>query len=121
MKTFLWVINVVGISLIIFGLRKGLAAAFTFRGGIEAICFITGLLIEVFAFIETTGFFRNKDRPDVLDDDYDDEFHNDFSKVGSGSVIEKVKPEDHALGSLATGKNSEFEKDLKKIDEDLKT
>ena len=60
------------------------------------------------------GLFDRKESK-VLDDDYDEEFHNDFSKVGSGTDIKEVKPEDHTMATYAQGLPSETLKDVKKL------
>jgi hypothetical protein len=117
MKVGLWLTYALAIAFLVVGLRKGLGPLLVFRGNIESISFIFGLLVLIVAFAKTTGLFSKK-KDKVLTSDFDDEFHNDFSKVGSGTDIRHVKPEDHTLASMALGKPTEIEKDLKKIDSD---
>lgn len=115
MKLGLWITYGIAIAFLVVGFRKGLGPLLVFRGNIESISFITGVMILGFAFAKTTGLFSRKEEK-VLSSDFDEEFHNDFSKVGSGTEIKPVMPEDHTLGSKAQGLPSELQKDVKKLD-----
>jgi hypothetical protein len=115
MKTGLWLTYTSAIGCLVFGISKGIKPLLAFTGNTHTIVFTIGLMILVFAFGKTTGLFSRKDVK-VLDDDYDEQFHNDFSKVGSGTDIVEVIPEDHSLGTHAQGLPSELIKDIKKID-----
>lgn len=117
MKIGLWLTYAIAISFLVVGFRKGLSPLLVFRGNFESISFIIGVMVLAFAFAQTTGLFSKKEDK-VLTSDFDEEFHNDFSKVGSGTDIKEVRPEDHTLASMALGKPSELEKDVKKISED---
>jgi hypothetical protein len=117
MKTGLWLTYASAIGCLVFGLSKGLKPLMAFTGNTHTIVFTIGMMIMGFAFGKTTGLFNRKDVK-VLDDDYDEDFHNDFSKVGSGTDIVKVMPEDHTLGSKAQGLPSELHKDVSKIEEE---
>ncbi len=115
MNTFLWFIYGLAISFLVFGLKKGLGPLLVFRGNLESLSFLFGLLILGFAFAKTSGLFSKKENK-VLSNDFDEEFHNDFSKVGSGTDIKEVMPEDHTLGTKAQGLPSELSKNIKKLE-----
>lgn len=116
MKKGLWFTYALAISFLVVGLRKGLGPLLVFRGNFESISFIFGIMVLGFAFAHTSGLFSKKEDK-VLSDDFDEEFHNDFSKVGSGTDIKEVMPEDHTLGTKAQGLPSEFQKHVKKIND----
>ena len=111
MKLGLWLTYAAAISFLVFGLKKGLAPLLVFRGNLESISFMVGLMILGFAFARTSGLFSRKETK-VLSDDFDEEFHNDFSKVGSGTDIKEVRPEDHTLATKAQGLPSELRKNI---------
>ena len=116
MKIGLWLAYGTAISCLVFGLSKGLKPLLAFRGNTHTIVFMIGVMVLGFAFATTSGLF-SKQEDKVLTSDFDDEFHNDFSKVGSGTDIKEVVPEDHTMGTYAQGLPSELVKDVKKIDE----
>lgn len=117
MKIGLWLIYATSISCLVYGLSKGIMPLLAFNGNTRSIVFTIGLMILGFAFAKTTGLFDRKDAT-VLSNDFDEEFHNDFSKVGSGTDIKEVAPEDHTMATYAQGLPSEMLKDMKKINED---
>lgn len=114
MKVGLWLTYATAISCLVFGLSKGIKPLLAFTGNTHTIVFTIGIMILGFAFAKTTGLFDRKETR-ILDSDYDEEFHNDFSKVGSGTDIVEVKPEDHTLATYAQGLPSEMNKDVKKL------
>ena len=114
MKIGLWLTYATAIGCLVFGLTKGIKPLLAFTGNTHTIVFTLGLMIMGFAFAKTTGLFDRKESK-VLDDDYDEEFHNDFSKVGSGTDIKEIKPEDHTMATYAQGLPSETLKDVKKL------
>ena len=117
MNTFLWVSYASAISCLVFGLSKGITPLLAFNGNTKSIVFTIGVMILGFSFAKTSGLFSRKEDV-VLDADYDEEFHNDFSKVGSGTDIIQVKPEDHTMASFAQGLPTESIQDVKKINND---
>lgn len=116
MNAFLWGSYASAISCLVFGLSKGITPLLAFNGNTQSIVFTIGVMILCFSFARTSGLF-SKSEMTVLDADHDEEFHNDFSKVGSGTDIVQIKPEDHTMGSLAQGLPTEALKDIKKIGE----
>lgn len=117
MKIGLWLTYASAIGCIVFGISKGIKPLLAFTGNTHTIVFTIGFMILGFAFGKTSGLFSRKEVK-ILDDDYDEEFHNDFSKVGSGTDIVNIKPEDHTQATFAQGLPSESLKEIKKLDKE---